>query len=107
MIVEDIQVGRRGYRIAHRVLLIKESRICSGFNPMPCSPFIDNQRNFFVRVSLIHDSAVPGKIFIHLQRFLENIEPSAFIEVGRSLAVAEGIVVQREPVHISITRFSS
>ena len=98
VIVEDIQIARRGHRIAHGVLLIQERRIGSRFNSVPCSPFIHNQRNFFVWVSFIHDGAMPGKIFIHLQSILENIEPFALIEVGCSFPVAEGIVVQRESV---------
>ena len=54
MIIKNIQCNSGNHCIAHCILLVQKSGICTRLYFIPSTPFINYKRNFFFRIIFIH-----------------------------------------------------
>ena len=100
---EDVQVQGSQDSIPQAVLLDQEARVRAGQRCVPRAPFIHHQRDFLLRVVLIHDRRLLRHQVFHLQRGFEDPAVLGCAESNgrkgrRPLHYRVG--VQREPIDI-------
>ena len=104
VVIEDVQVDGCHQRIAHRVLLIEEARICARLHIVPGAPLVHSQTDFAPACKLADDAAVVFHQLLHAQRLVQGGIVFALGELRRRALVLpilmrERVVVQRHSVN--------
>ena len=104
VVIEDVQVDGCHQRIAHRVLLIEEARICARLHIVPGAPLVHSQTDFAPACKLADDAAVVFHQLLHAQRLVQGGIVFALGELCRGALVLpilmrQCVVVQRHSVN--------
>ena len=106
MLIEYVEVNACNKCISDGILLVKESGICTGFNIIPCSPFIHHKTYLMILIIFVHDSGMAVDKFFHEQSLAERHVPFFLIKSGRSTLlcpiIRERIIMQRNAIHKSV-----
>ena len=109
--VKDVQSNTRDQSISHCILLIQKSRIGSRFYGVPCTPFINNHTDLFLRIILIHDVSMTFDKSFHEQCLIQTLIPYFIIKIScTSLdfpSFRMYIIMKRKAIHISVKFFQA
>ncbi len=91
------------HRVAHRILLVEEARVCARLHVEPRSPLVHHKADAVFGVVPVHDLRMVGNQFVHMQCFSQRLIILRLGEVRRGAfflpGAGNGVIVQRNAVH--------